>query len=59
MIDDIEAISNVSRHPVFGVVEFYNSIMINQQWYRYDRVKGQLVRSTKPALQEGLFDGEE
>lgn len=59
MIDDIEAISNVSRHPVFGVVEFYNSIMINQQWYRYDRVKDQLVRSTNPALQEGLFDGEE
>ena len=59
MIDDIEAISNVSRHPVFGVVEFYNSIMINQQWYRYDRVKDQLVCSTKPALQEGLFDGEE
>ncbi len=59
MMDDIEAISSVSRHPVFGVVEFYNSIMINQQWYRYDRVKDKLVRSTKPALQEGLFDGEE
>ncbi len=59
MMDSIEVLRYVSMHPIFGVVEFYNSIMINQQWYRYDRVKDQLVRSTKPALQEGLFDGEE
>ena len=58
-MDSIEALEYISLHPIFGVVECYQSIEIAGQWYRYDRVKDQLVRSTKPALQEGLFDGEE
>jgi hypothetical protein len=58
-MDSIELIEQVSRHPSYGIVSYYGRICIHGQWYVYDRVKDQLVRSTKPALQEGLFDGEE
>ena len=52
MTDDPETIEQISQHPIYGIVEYYGRIAINDQWYQYDRVRDRLVRCTTPAQQE-------
>jgi len=59
MRDEIELIENISKHPIYGIVDHYKRICIRDQWYDYDGLRDRLVRSTNLGLQEDLLDGEE
>lgn len=51
-----EQIEHISRHPIYGIVEYYGRIQINKQWYTYCSEQDRLLRSPNPPLQPGLFD---
>jgi len=54
-MNEIESIEHVSRHPVYGIVSYYNQICIEDEWYTYDRERDRLVRSTSRMTQEDLY----
>lgn len=58
-MDEIELIENISKHPIYGIADFYGRICIRDQWYNYDGIRDRLVRSTNSGRQEDLLDGEE
>lgn len=56
MEDDPELIHDVSRHPIYGIAEYYGRIEIKRHWYCYYPEQDCLVRSPNPPLQQELFD---
>lgn len=52
----MEEEEQISKHPIYGIVEYYGRIQIKNQWYTYNSEQDRLFRSTNPPLQQGLFD---
>lgn len=50
-----EHLVKVSTHPIYGIVEYYGRICIQEQWYQYDRLQDRLIRSSESQQQEDFF----
>lgn len=55
MICNPESLLEISKHPIYGIVEYYGRICIHEQWYQYDLSNDRLICSSQIPQQEDLF----